>query len=233
MATFLLVHGSFQGSWIWQSNSVALREEGKLVYAPSLEGCAERVHALRAGITVTGAAEELAELLRYEDLSDVVLVGTSSGGMVAAKTGALAKDRIARIVFVDALVPQPGESTKDIVQRADADPYEVTEFSRGPTRNDLANRLFAELTGAQKEWALDRATPHPHGLSDVTPDELRDFWDDGWPNSAVVYCVHSENPPETHQRRTADVLGARWIEMDAGHYPMLTHGEELARHIGG
>ena len=233
MATILLVHGSFQGGWIWQPTAAALRAAGHLVYAPTMEGCAERVHALRAGITVTGAAEELAELMRYEDLSDVVLAGTSSGGMVAAKTASLAPDQISRVVFVDALVPQPGESTKDIVQRSDADPYNVTEFTRGPTRNDLATRLFAELEGAQKDWALERATPHPHGLSDVSTDELKDFWDADWPNSAVVYCVHSENPPEPHQRRTVEALGAQWIEMDAGHYPMLTHSEELARHILG
>ena len=233
MATILLVHGSFQGGWIWQPTAAALRAAGHLVYAPTMEGCAERVHALRAGITVTGAAEELAELMRYEDLSDVVLAGTSSGGMVAAKTASLAPDQISRVVFVDALVPQPGESTKDIVQRSDADPYNVTEFTRGPTRNDLATRLFAELEGAQKDWALERATPHPHGLSDVSADELKDFWDADWPNSAVVYCVHSENPPEPHQRRTVEALGAQWIEMDAGHYPMLTHSEELARHILG
>ena len=233
MATILLVHGSFQGGWIWQPTAAALRAAGHLVYAPTLEGCAERVHALRAGITVTSAAEELAELLRYEDLSDIILVGTSSGGMIAAKTASLAADRISRVVFVDALVPQPGESTKDIVQRGDADPYEITEFARGPTRNDLATRLFAELEGAQKDWALARATPHPHGLSDVAADELNDFWNAKWPNSAVVYCVHSENPPEPHQRRTVEALGAQWIEMDAGHYPMLTHGDELARHIMG
>ncbi|MEC8137982.1 MAG: alpha/beta hydrolase, partial [Pseudomonadota bacterium] len=159
-------------------------------------------------------------------MNDVVLVGTSSGGMIAAKTASLAKARIGRVVFVDALVPQPGESTKDIVQRGDADPYEMTGLARGPTRNDLANRLFAELDGAQKEWALVCATPHPNGLSDVAADELKEFWADSWPNSAVVYCVHSENSPEPHQRRTAAGLDAQWIEMDAGHYPMLTHGEE-------
>ena len=233
MATFLLIHGSFQGGWIWQSTAKALRANGHTVYAPTMEGCAERVHALRAGLTITSAAKEMAELLRYEDLNDVVFVGTSSGGMIAAKTASLAKARIGRVVFVDALVPQPRESTKDIVQRGDADPYEMTEFARGPTRNDLANRLFAELDGPQKEWALERATPHPNGLSDVTADELQVFWADSWPNSAVVYCVHSENPPEPHQRRTAAGLDAQWIEMDAGHYPMLTHGKELAGHLAG
>lgn len=234
MTTFLLIHGSFQGGWIWQPTAEALRAAGHTVYTPTLEGCAERVHALRAGITITSAAKEMAQLIWYEDMQDIVLVGTSSGGMVAAKTAELAKDRIAKIIFVDALVPQPGESTKDIVQRAaDADPYEMTEFARGPSRNDLATRLFGELEGAQKEWALARATPHPNGLSDVTADELSAFWADSWPESAVIYCVHSENPPEPHQRRTVEGLNGQWIEMDAGHYPMLTHGKELAGLLAG
>ena len=231
MTTFLLIHGSFQGGWIWQPTAEALRAKGHTVYAPTMEGCAERRHALRAGLTVTSTGQEMSELLRYEDLSDIVLVGTSSGGMIAAKTAELAKSRINRIIFVDALVPQPGESTKDIVQRGNADPYEMTEFARGPTQNDLANRLFAELEGTQKDWALKRATPHPHGLSDVSANELKAFWSNSWPNSAVIYCIHSENPPEAHQRRTAEALGAQWIEMDAGHYPMLTHGAELASHL--
>ncbi|MEC8137983.1 MAG: hypothetical protein VX107_17695 [Pseudomonadota bacterium] len=64
MATFLLIHGSFQGGWIWQPTAKALRANGHTVYAPTMEGCAERVHALRAGLTITSAAKEMAELLR-------------------------------------------------------------------------------------------------------------------------------------------------------------------------
>ena len=230
MTTFLLVHGSFQGGWIWQPTASVLRSAGHTVYVPTLEGCAERAHALRHGISVTSSAEELRQFLWYEDLSQVVLVGTSSGGMVAAKTAELAKDRVSRIIFVDALVPQPGESTKNIVQRSsDAEPYEVTEFTRCPTKKDLSSRLFGELMSELKEWALARATPHPHGLSDASENELEVFWSEKWPNSTVIYCVHSENPPEQHQRRTADRLLANWIELEAGHYPMLTHSEELAR----
>jgi len=229
MATIVLIHGAYQGGWIWQPTAKILREAGHTVYAPTLEGCADRRHQLRPGITTETHADEVANLLFYEDINDAIMVGTSSGGMVAAKTAELAKDRIARLVFVDALVPQPGESTKDIVQRSPhADPYEMTEFARGPTRVDLATRLFGELHGAQKDWALERATPHPNGLSDVTATELEGFWNATWPDSTVIYCVNSENPPEPHQRATADRLEAVWIEMPAGHYPMLTHGEELA-----
>ncbi len=79
-----------------------------------------------------------------------------------------------------------------------------------------------------KDWALDRATPHPLGLSDLAPGEADEFWE-GACKATVIYCTGSPNPPEPHQRRTAGRLGATWLEIGAGHYPMLTHPEELAR----
>ena len=227
MKTFVLIHGSFQGGWIWQPTAARLRTDGHRVYTPTLEGCAERRVNLHAGITVSSVAAELGQLLFYEDLQDIVLVGTSSGGLVVEKLATLASDRIERLVFLDALVPQPGESVRDIVQRPpNAQPYEMTEFTRGLNRASL-NEMFAELSGEMKDWALDRATPHPLGLSDQQPGELNDFWEREW-NATVIYCRDSANPPESHQRRTADRLSAHWVEMDAGHYPMLTHPEETA-----
>lgn len=231
--TYVLIHGSFQGGWIWQSTADVLRAAGHRVLTPTLEGCAERKLGLRPGITVTGVAGELADLMYYEDLSDAVLVGTSSGGLVVEALAPMVRERIQRLVFLDALVPQPGESVKDIVQRAsDAPPYEITEFTRGPSRESLEHGLFAELEGPLKAWALDRATPHPLGLSDQRPGELDAFWTHAWPAS-VIYCRTSPNPPESHQRRTAERLDAQWLELDAGHYPMLTHPRETAALLEG
>jgi pimeloyl-ACP methyl ester carboxylesterase len=58
--------------------------------------------------------------------------------------------------------------------------------------------------------------------------ELGSFWTQSWP-ATVIRCRKSVNPPEAHQRRTADRLKATWHELDAGHYPMLSHPEELTR----
>ena len=233
MTQFVLVHGSFQGGWIWQPTAAFLRAAGHDVLVPTLDGCAERKVNLRPGLSVTLAAKELSEALFYEDLQDIVLVGTSSGGLVVEKTAALARDRIQRLVFLDALVPQPGESVKDIVERPPGTPpYEMTEFTRGPTREQLETGLFGELSGELKDWALARATPHPLGLSDQQPGELDDFWEQSW-DATVIYCTASANPPESHQRRTADRLNAEWVEMEAGHYPMLTHPKETARLLQG
>src|SRR6516164_8876892 len=122
MTTFVLIHGSYQGGWIWQRLASRLRESGHVVYAPSLDGCAERKHSLRSGITTETHAAEIADLLFYEDLKDVVIVGTSSGGMVLCRAAELQRDRIARVVLVDALALFDGERIRDIVRRSTAVP---------------------------------------------------------------------------------------------------------------
>jgi pimeloyl-ACP methyl ester carboxylesterase len=228
MATFVLVHGSFVGGWIWQPTVAVLRQQGHTVHAPSVDGCGERKGALRVGMSVSAAAQELADLMFYEDLQDVVLVGTSTGGLIVEKLATIARERLQRLILIDALVPMPGESIRDIVRRPNAPPFQMTELTRVPTAEDMRDGLFAELPGSMKEWALARATPHPLALSDAQPGELDDFWTQSW-SATVIRCTNSPNPPESHQRRTATTLKADYVEMEAGHYPMLTHADEAAR----
>lgn len=224
MATFVLIHGAYQGGWIWKPVAERLRAAGHVVYAPTLDGCAERKHQLRPGITVGTHAQEVADLLFYEDLRDIVLVGTSSGGMVICRTAELATERLARLVFVDALALLPGERIADIVKR----PAPMkTELATGPTREDVEGRMFADLDPATRAWALARYTLHPIAAMDA-PMELKDFWDRSW-KASVIRCRRAANPPEAHQRRTAERLRAPYSEMDTGHYPMLSQPEELTR----
>jgi pimeloyl-ACP methyl ester carboxylesterase len=224
MATFVLIHGAYQGGWIWKPVAERLRAAGHVVYAPTLDGCAERKHQLRPGITVGTHAQEVADLLFYEDLRDIVLVGTSSGGMVICRTAELATERLARLVFVDALALLPGERIADIVRR----PAPMkTELATGPTREDAESRMFSDLDPATRAWALVRYTLHPIAAMDA-PMELKDFWDHPW-KASVIRCRRAANPPEAHQRRTAERLRAPYSEMDTGHYPMLSQPEELTR----
>jgi len=225
MATYVLVHGAYQGGWIWKPVAVRLRAAGHLVYAPSLDGCGDRHHAIRPGITIGTHAEEIAQLLFYEDLRDVVLVGTSSGGMVVAKTAELARERLARLVFVDALALVPGERVGDIVVRRG--PRETTAIATGPTQADAEQRLFSDLDPQMRAWALARYTLHPIAAAD-DPMEPTTFWDQAWA-ATVIRCRRSVNPPEAHQRRTADKLKAAWHELDTGHYPMLSEPEALTQ----
>jgi pimeloyl-ACP methyl ester carboxylesterase len=226
MTTFVLIHGAYQGGWIWKPVAERLRAGGHEVLTPSLDGCAERKAQVRPGITTEAHAVEIADLLFYQDLSDVVLVGTSTGGMVMARTAELARERVARLVFADSLALLDGEALPDIVKRPTAVDSELTS---GPSRQDFETRLFADLDPATRRWALERCTSHPIAVMKA-PIRLERFWNQAW-SASVIWCKRSTNPPQAHQRRTADRLNGRWHELDTGHYPMLTEPEALARLI--
>lgn len=223
MATYVLLHGAYQGGWIWQHVAPYLRASGHAVFTPTLDGCAERRHLLRVGIDTESQAAEVAEMLFFEDLNDIVLVGTSCGGMVAARVAETARDRIGRIVLADALALFDGETVGDHVKRTTA---LTTDLATGPSHEDAANRMFISLTEPTKAWALARYTPHPVAAM-TAPVKLDRFWQQDW-NASVIWCRQSVNPPVAHQRRAAETLKARWYELETGHYPMLTEPAALA-----
>jgi pimeloyl-ACP methyl ester carboxylesterase len=207
---FLLVHGSEQGGWIWKPTAARLNAAGHEVYTPTLQGFAERDREKSDAITAESIAAELVDLLYYQDLWNVVLVATSVGGIVACHVAAASRERIARIVFIDALVLFEGERVGEIV-RPESKPtnFADTDF------DDPA------LAG----WARARATRSPARLIG-DPVHLDGFWERSW-RSTIFRCTRSGNPVESHQRRTATRLGGTYIEIDCGHYPMLTDPDTL------
>jgi pimeloyl-ACP methyl ester carboxylesterase len=152
--------------------------------------------------------------------------GTRVVVRLKARAAELARERVARVVFADALALLDGEALPDIVKRPTA---VNTELTSGPSRQDFETRLFADLEPAMRRWALERCTMHPIAAMQA-PVRLERFWNEAW-NASVIWCKRSTNPPQAHQRRTADRLKGRWHELDTGHYPMLTEPEALARLI--
>ncbi len=226
MATFILIHGAYQGGWIWSSVATRLRAQGHRVYAQSLDGCAERSAQVRPGITTETHADELVELMRFEDLDDVVLVGTSSGGMVLTRTAELARARIERIVFVDALALHAGETIRDIVSGAAIDD---SELATGPRPGGVFEALSAHMDADLARWSADRFGKHPAAVFNRAV-ELDSFWEQSW-DACVIWCKQAPNPGHAHQQRCAERLDARWHELDTGHYPMLSEPDELTRLI--
>jgi len=167
-------------------------------------------------------------MLLYEDLNDVVMVGTSLGGMVLCRAAEAVRERVSRVVFVDALALFDGARIRDIVQRSTAMPSGLTAR---PSRDDAENRLFADLDPATRAWALARYTLHPIGIYEH-PVRLQSFWTQPWA-ATVIWCRRAVNPGEAHQRRTAERLKAKWFELDTGHYPMLSTPEELTALLTG
>jgi pimeloyl-ACP methyl ester carboxylesterase len=153
------------------------------------------------------------------------MAGTSSGGMVIVKAAELARERIARLSFVDALALPPGERVGNITNRPT--PREVDEVTTAPSRADAEGRMFKDLEPSVRAWALERITPHPIAALEA-PMAPTTFWDQEW-SASVIRCTQAVNPPEAHQRRTAQELDASYHELDTGHYPMLSAPDELTK----
>jgi pimeloyl-ACP methyl ester carboxylesterase len=226
MSTFVLIHGSYQGGWIWKPVGERLAAHGHIVYRPTLQGSAERRRAIRPDLSLADYAAEIAELFFYEDLTDVIFVGTSIGGMVVCESAPKVADRVRRLIFIDALVPLPGESVPQINSRP---PYDQRDVVYGPAPDSARGAIFAGLPPAVEDWALARYTQQAIKPTD-DPVDLQDFWSRAW-QVDVLRCTRSAAPPEAHQRRTASRLNATYTELDAGHYPMLSHPDQVAEYL--
>ena len=112
MATLVLVHGAWLGGWVWSRVLPDLRARGHVVFAPTLTGLGERDHLLGPDIDLELHATDVLNLLEYEDLQRVLLVGHGYGGTVAQRVAALAPERIGRLAFLDATLARPHPDTR-------------------------------------------------------------------------------------------------------------------------
>ena len=124
IATFVIVHGGWGGGWEWTAVARALRERGHDVFTPTLTGLGERAHLGGPEVGLATHVEDVVAVLELEDLHDVVLCGHSYGGMPVSGAADLAVERIALVIYIDALVPSDGQSAFDLL------PEEFAELAR-------------------------------------------------------------------------------------------------------
>lgn len=115
MATFVLVHGGFSGGWVWKSVRAYLEGKKHRVYTPTLTGLGERAHLISPILDLDTHIQDVVNVLHYEDLTNVVMVGNSYSGMVITGVADRLPERIAHLIYVDAFVPEQGESVFDLV----------------------------------------------------------------------------------------------------------------------
>jgi pimeloyl-ACP methyl ester carboxylesterase len=110
MTTFVLLHGGGMGGWAWKYAAAPLRAAGHDVFTPTFTGFGERVHLLSADVSHATHVRDVLNVLHYEDLSEVVLVGHSYAGSVIPGVVAGADGRVKHAVYCDAMVTRGGES---------------------------------------------------------------------------------------------------------------------------
>ncbi|MCW5550421.1 MAG: alpha/beta fold hydrolase [Opitutaceae bacterium] len=106
----LIVHGAWGGAWQFAKVDPLLREQGYDVRRVTLTGLGERAHLASPGIGLETHIEDVLNVIRFENLTDIILVGHSYGGMIISGVADRLPERIARLVYLDAMVPEDGES---------------------------------------------------------------------------------------------------------------------------
>jgi pimeloyl-ACP methyl ester carboxylesterase len=232
MKPVVMVHGMYFGGWCWRKVDEPLRAQGFRTYAPSMTGCGDRVHLSRPGIDIETIGLDIANLLKYEDLRDVTLVCTSTGGMASARAAELEPDRISHLLLVDALIPFPGTTAAETVPTQWGPTWEagvVAETDAIAVSESSMVTLQQGLTPDEAESLARRVTTFPRAPMFEQVDFTR-FWQGGWP-ATVVWCQRTHNPPQEVQRKAADLLQAEWRPLDSAHFPFFTHADELAEMI--
>ena len=241
MATFVLVHGAWHGGWCWRDVAALLRERGHDVFAPTLTGLGERSHLIAAATDVDVHITDIVNLLLWEELEDVTLVGHSYGGMVITGVADRARDRIGHVVYLDAFVPDDGDSSATMTVRLmdpEATPEKIdAEIVR---RTGLANadgggppdldRLFdlPPEPADRREWVARRVGPHPV-KTQITPVRLNNGGSDGLPRTYIL-CAGASGPTPFKALAKSIRNDETWVfrELETTHDAMVTEPEKVA-----
>jgi pimeloyl-ACP methyl ester carboxylesterase len=113
--TFLLVHGAWAGGWAWMRVVDRLSAMGHRVFAPTLSGLGERSHLAGKHISLSTHVADIVNEMKWKDLDQVILVGHSYGGFVITGAAEHVLERLASIVYVDALIPADNQSFADLM----------------------------------------------------------------------------------------------------------------------
>jgi len=226
-ATFVLVHGAWHGGWCWKKLTPILRAAGHEVFAPTLTGMGERSHLINPQINLDTHIQDITNVLEYEDLHNVILVGHSYGGMVISGVAAKAGSRLAQLVYLDAFLPENGKALQDyapplaeLVQAQGAGWRLSSAWMGTPTE------MFGVKESADLAWVTPRLGDQPYKTF-TQPVQLATNTDKPLKQT---YIHLTKGPPFEEAAARAKKQGVRFYELfSAGHDAMVTQPKELAK----
>lgn len=230
MATFVLVHGGGHGGWCYRPVTDRLRAAGHLVHAPSLTGLGERAHLLNASVDLDTHVTDIASLIEVEDLTDVILVGHSYGGMVITGVADRVGRKIGNVVYLDAANPTDGQSLVDV-----AGPMMLMARSMGEVRDGIELVLIPERTPPQFygvtdpdqiAWVSAKLRPHPWACFEQ-PLRLRDPAALAKMPQSHIVCTSTLATRDVEALRLAGE--GRFWDIDTGHDLMLTEPDKVTQ----
>src|SRR5215216_4758677 len=243
MATYVLVGGAWQGGWCWQPVARSLRNGGHHAYPATLTGLGERAHLASPEVDLETHITDVVNLIGFEDLHEVVLLGHSYGGLVVTGAADRIPERISELVYLDtAPLPDGGSLIEkfppELRKRTEE---QVEEFGEGwkfpiPPQEELAN--MASLQGVDEDHLrllYSRATPQPFGTY-TQPLRLKNPAREELPKLGILCSFSLDQVREmiaSGQPLFRELEGPEWrfVELPTGHYPMFSRPADLVKQL--
>jgi pimeloyl-ACP methyl ester carboxylesterase len=216
--TFVVCHGAWSSGWTWKKMHPLMQSRGHRFFTPSYTGLGERSHLARPEVNLDTHITDAVNVLVYEDLREVVLVGHSYGGMVATGVADRARDRVRRLVYVDAFVPEDGQSLFDLtgdganVRASAVDGWRVPPRPLPPDTPPDDVPWIAARRMHQPIGTLEQPLTLVHGALTLPRD--------------YILCTRSD----LFRRFAEKAAAAGWSvhTLDASHNPHITMPSQLA-----
>ena len=230
METFVIVHGAWSGAHAWRRVRPELRAAGHEVFTPALTGLGERAHLASPDIDLDTHIQDVVNVLEYEDLDEVVLIGHSYGGVVITGVAEHTAPRLAQLVYLDAEVPEDGQSEYDLTPPDERATYEESAATRGdgwrippPVPESLPDDLDPDI-----RWTLSRMVPQP--VRTFT-QPVRLTGAASTVSRTYIFCTEGkgEQPPPAYVERARSEPGWRFRELAAGHAAHVTAPGDLVQ----
>lgn len=235
--TFVLVHPAWHGAWFWKKLAPLLRVKGHLVSTPTLTGLGERSHLARADIGLDVHVTDIVNVLKHEELRDVVIVGDSSSGAVVTGAADRAPEHIALVVYLDAFVPEDGQSVFDLVAperrqmfetlvKTEGDGWRVPRFAPAPWET-IVRDMWGVTDPGDVRWLVERLGPTPVGHF-RDPVRRTNPAAEKLPR-AFIRCRQFPNPRfDRHAEMSQRTPNWRYRELTAPHHAAFTSPNEVA-----
>ena len=222
--TFLVCHGAWSAGWAWKKMHPLMRSAGHRLVTPSYTGLGERAHLANPSIDLEAHIEDMLHVIKYEDLRDIVLVGHSYGGMVATGVADRSRDRVTQLIYVDAFVPDDGQSLFDINEPGRQPMLDGAKKGDGWRIPPMASP--PDTSDEDVEWLAVRRVPMP-----VKCFESKLRMQAGPLTLPRSYIYALRFPPadtfSPFARKTKNDPAWRYFEIDASHSPNVTAPEAL------
>lgn len=228
MTTFVLVPGAWLGAWAWKKVTPFLTKKGHAAYPVTLTGMGERVHLATKDIGIETTIQDVLNVIRYNDLDGLVLVGHSFAGKVAAAVADRVHEKVRKVIYLDAFRPERVRTPQGAFNPAsEFGPPPQGGFAI-PLTEKIIDTIGKDVVGSNRSWMMSKATPWPtKPASD--PITLSASYDGV--KEAYVFCTLSGDPVD-------EIIAGKWGKlegpyrtMETGHWPMITKPEELAKDL--